>query len=125
MTPSASPAQKTIESTWLHTKQVHTRFLETRIIPYLGLLGQDDFRVKYVGKEHADHMIAVMTEHYKISEDWEGTKYCGVTFNWDSKKWEVHISIKLLGKREHHSYSRMLPAYSVKIQYTKKSVISP
>ena len=32
----------------------------------------DDFGVKYVGKEHARHLISVLKEHYEISEELEG-----------------------------------------------------
>ena len=46
----------------------------------------DDFGVKYVGKEHARHLISVLKEHYEISEDWEGKKYVGLTFDWDYEK---------------------------------------
>ena len=64
---------------------------ETRPISFS--LVVDDFGVKYVGKEHADHLIAVLKEHYEITEDWKGTKYCGITFNWDYKNREVHMSM--------------------------------
>ena len=30
----------------------------------------DDFRVKYVGKEHADHIFKCIKENYDITEDW-------------------------------------------------------
>ena len=30
----------------------------------------DDFGVKYVGKEHADHLITCLQKTYKLSEDW-------------------------------------------------------
>ena len=44
----------------------------------------DDFGVKYEGKENADHLInAIKSEGYKLSIDWRGTKYCGITLNWD------------------------------------------
>ena len=46
----------------------------------------DDFGVKYVGKEHARHLISVLKEHHEISEDWEGKKYVGLTFYWDYEK---------------------------------------
>ena len=40
----------------------------------------DDFGVKYVGEENAQHLInAIQTEGYKLSIDWSGTKYCGIT----------------------------------------------
>ena len=29
----------------------------------------DDFGVKYVGKQHADNLMKVLREHYKISSD--------------------------------------------------------
>ena len=29
----------------------------------------DDFGVKYVGKEHAEHLMSVLNEHYTITED--------------------------------------------------------
>ena len=32
----------------------------------------DDFGVKYVGKEHADHLITTLREHYDVEEDWTG-----------------------------------------------------
>ena len=53
----------------------------------------DDFGVKYLGKEHANHRIAVLEEYYELLEDWGGTKYCRVTLDWAYKKREVHISM--------------------------------
>ena len=32
----------------------------------------DDFGVKYVGKEHANHLIRVLEEIYEIEKDWKG-----------------------------------------------------
>ena len=40
----------------------------------------DDFRIKYVGKEHALHLLNILKEHSKISEDWSGTKFIRLTF---------------------------------------------
>ncbi len=40
----------------------------------------NDFRIKYVGKEHALHLLNILKEHYKKSEDWSGTKFIGLTF---------------------------------------------
>ena len=31
-----------------------------------------DFGVKYVEKEHADHLVQVLKEQYETSEDWGG-----------------------------------------------------
>ena len=54
--------------------------------PICFTLVMDDFGVNYVGKEHARHFISVLKEHYEISEDWEGKKYVGLTFDWDYEK---------------------------------------
>ena len=43
----------------------------------------DDFGVKYVGEEHANHLISVLSEHYVVKKDWKGEKYCGITLDWD------------------------------------------
>ena len=37
--------------------------------------------------------MSVLKEHYEISEDWEGKKYVGLTFDWDYEKQRVHVSM--------------------------------
>ena len=37
----------------------------------------DDFGVKYVGKEHADHLVRLLKENYEISKDWAGKNTLG------------------------------------------------
>ena len=41
----------------------------------------DDFGVKYIGKEHAIHLINNLKEHYEVEEDWEGWQYLGITLD--------------------------------------------
>ena len=53
----------------------------------------DDFGVKYVGKEHALHLIQTLKRDYEIFEDWTGSKYIGITFDWDYKHCRVHLSM--------------------------------
>ena len=43
----------------------------------------DDFGVKYVGIEHANHLISLLQESFKISTNWEGKRYLGLDLNWD------------------------------------------
>ena len=52
-----------------------------------------DFGVKYIGKEHADHLVRVLKENYKISEDWDGKKYIGLTFDWYYIRRQVRVSM--------------------------------
>ena len=66
----------------------------------------DDFGVKYVGKEHADHLIRAIKKDYKIPEDWEGDLYCGISLKWNYDKRWMELSIpgytkKLLLKYKH------------------------
>ena len=53
----------------------------------------DNFGVKYIGEDNTNHLIQVLEEHYNISKDWKGTKYCGLSLDWDYKKREVHLSM--------------------------------
>ena len=32
----------------------------------------DDFGIKFVGKEHADHLLKSLLQWYKVTTDWEG-----------------------------------------------------
>ena len=41
----------------------------------------DDFEVKYVGKEHAEHLLQTINDKYETSHEWEGTRYIGLTID--------------------------------------------
>jgi hypothetical protein len=53
----------------------------------------DDFGIKYIGHEHADHLASILSEHYKCSHDWDGQRYLGMTINWDYTGRVVHVSM--------------------------------
>jgi hypothetical protein len=53
----------------------------------------DYFGAKYVGHEHAEHLMACKKKKYNISSDWNGTAYCGLTLDWDYKKHTVDLSM--------------------------------
>ena len=36
-----------------------------------------------MGKEHAPHLLKTLDQNYKITTDWEGTKFTGTDFAWD------------------------------------------
>jgi hypothetical protein len=66
--------------------------------------------VKYVGKEHADHLIACIKEKYKLTKDWSGDLYCGINLKWDYIKRTLEI---------------LMPGY-IKCQLLKyKHVVAP
>ena len=53
----------------------------------------DNFGVKYVGKERAQHLVDTIRGHYDIEEDWKGNKYISITLDWDYKRQQVHLSM--------------------------------
>ena len=52
-----------------------------RSIQFLLIL--DNFGIKYVGKQHALHLLKILEQHYKITADWEGKKFAGIDLEWN------------------------------------------
>jgi hypothetical protein len=61
--------------------------------PILFSLVVDDFGIKYVGKQHADHLIQAIGQHYKYSTNWKGKLYCGITIKWNYAQCMVDLSM--------------------------------
>jgi hypothetical protein len=53
----------------------------------------DDFGIKYESEEDAQHLIDSLTPHYQITTDKEGTRFIGLTLDWDYEKRELHVSM--------------------------------
>jgi len=53
----------------------------------------DDFSVKYINREDAQHLIELLSQHYEMTTDWSGTKYLGLTLKWDYKEGTVDLSM--------------------------------
>jgi hypothetical protein len=98
----------------------------------------DDFGVKYVGKENADHLISVLQEDYEIDIDWDGTRYIGLTLDWDYIQRRVHLSMpgyiaKALSrfahetpsKPQHQPHPHAEKTYGATVQYAKALDNSP
>jgi hypothetical protein len=64
---------------------------DTRPVSFL--LVVDDFGVKYVGQQHAEHLLTALNTYYPTSTDWEGTLYCGITLKWDYEHRTVDLSM--------------------------------
>ena len=69
----------------------------------------DDFGVKYENKEDADHLIASIKSTYKLTEDWMGNLYCGISLDWDYVNRTVDISMPGYIKKKLQEYSHVLP----------------
>ena len=83
-----------LEKAGYHQSQ-HTPGLfkhETRPISFC--LVVDDFGIKYVGKEHADHLLDTLRQaKYQLTVDWEGKQFCGITLDWDYENGTVDLSM--------------------------------
>jgi hypothetical protein len=98
----------------------------------------DDFTVKYVGKENAEHLRNALLRSYELIADWGGTVYYGMTLKWDYQKCTCDISMpgygaNVLSKFQHdnakhpqHTPSKYVtPAYGAKTRYTTKDGTPP
>ena len=87
----------------------------------------DDFGVKYVGRQHAEHLMTTLKKLYpKVTEDWTGTLYCGIQLKWNTDFSRVELSMpgyiqNLLHK---YQYTPKIPQHAPhpyrKPQYGKK-----
>jgi len=97
----------------------------------------DDFGIKYVGEEHANHLKATLEEHYKLTCDWTGTRYIGITLDWDYKRRQVHLSMPnyvkkalkqfqhIANKLQHAPYPSVPIQYGAKKQYAAQKSSAP
>jgi hypothetical protein len=53
----------------------------------------DDLEVKYVGKQHAEHLRDALLRTYELTTDWTATVYSGMTFKWDYRNRTCDISM--------------------------------
>jgi hypothetical protein len=81
---------------------------------------------------------AKLKEHYEIEEDWSGSKYIGLTIDWDYVRHQVHISMpKYVSKAmkrfnlsppqtaQSSPYPHTRPNYGAKVQYSPNADTSP
>ena len=54
----------------------------------------DDFGVKYIGRENAEHLMGALCKHYEVEEDWDGVLYCGIGLNWNYEQGYVDTNMK-------------------------------
>ncbi len=76
--------------------------------PITSSLVVDDFGIKYVGKEHADHLIKCLKEKYKLTEDWTSKLYCGITLDWNYAAKTLDISMPGYIKKQLVKYKHIM-----------------
>ena len=53
--------------------------------------------------------MGVIKQHYEMTTDWEGEKYCRLTLEWDYIKQEVHLSMPGYIDNALHRFKHMRP----------------
>ena len=53
----------------------------------------DNFGVKYINKAGVEHLLSVLKEKYEVDTDWDGTRYLGLSLDWDYKNGNFHLSM--------------------------------
>jgi hypothetical protein len=53
----------------------------------------DDFGVRYTNKADAQQLMHTLKTLYRVSEDWAGERYIGLTLKWDYIKRTVDLSM--------------------------------
>ena len=66
----------------------------------------DNFGVKYVGKEHANHLKSSIRIFYPIADDWTGSLYYGITLKLDYQKLTVDSAIPEYVSEALHKYQQ-------------------
>ena len=67
-------------------------FYKTKPIAFT--LVVDDFGIKYMKKEHIDHLLKAVKEKYPVKVDWIGSKYLGMDLKWDYENRTVTVEMK-------------------------------
>ena len=116
---------------YLPCPHTHGLFIHTNR-PIAFSLIVDDFGVKYVGLEQAQHLQQIPQQKYTIPTNWEGESFLGMKLKWDYNARTVDISMpgyieKALQhfhhptplKPEHSPHRYIEPQYGAPVQYTE------
>ena len=97
----------------------------------------DDFGVKYVGKEHTQHLKDILEENNTVTTEWEGTRYIGIILDWDYKRRQVYLSMPnyvkkgleqfqhKLKKKQHQPFPSAKRMYGANKEYATKQSSAP
>ena len=69
----------------------------------------DDFGIKYVGEDNAQHLIDTIKAKYKCTVDRTGNLYCGITLDWDYDNRTVDISMPGYVEKALHRFQHETP----------------
>ena len=126
------PLEKQLNDADYYQSDLTPGFWKHKWRPISFTLIVDDFGVKYVGEQHANHLIEVLKRFYDVADDWKGEKYVGITMDWDYQKRQVHLSMPgyvqealarfkyKLRRKTDQPHKHEPPKYGATIQYAKE-----
>ena len=98
----------------------------------------DDFGIKYVGKQHAEHLLTALCQYYKVTMDWTGSKFAGIDFTWNYQARTIRLTMNgyiaevilkynhlCTNKPQHAPHSCRAITYGVKEQLVPEADTSP
>ncbi|KAL7475769.1 hypothetical protein ACHAW6_001673 [Cyclotella cf. meneghiniana] len=116
--------EKHLATKGYHQSTLTPGFWKHDWLPISFTLCVDDFGVKYVGIEHAHHLIQTINEHYQSSQDWKGQQvhlsmpgYC--------QKAGQRFRHSTPTKQQHQPYPHTACIYGAKQQFAKTEDTSP
>jgi hypothetical protein len=123
---------------WIHQSKIINGFWKQKTRPTCFTLIIDDFAMKYVNDEDAEHLINAIKKYYPMRVDKKATKNIGLTIEWDYKNSKAHIHMpgylqKALTRFKHKTPDEVqnspdpyvIPQYEAKTQYVKEEDVSP
>ena len=96
------PQSGLIENKLLKKELEKHEFTQSKPVPWIWThkwrpiqftLVVNNFGAKYVGKEHAEHLISTLQEYYTITHDCEGKLYANITLDKYHQNHQVHLSM--------------------------------
>ena len=83
----------------------------------------DDFGMKYIGKQHASHLLDAFCARYKIKCDWTGSLYLGLTIDWGYKRRRIMIPMPEYIPNVLLRFKHSTPIFNQYIPYTCARVV--
>ena len=130
--------EKRLAEQGYHQSKIVPGFWKHKTKPICFCLVVDDFAVKYVNRQDADHLINTIRKYYPMTVDEEATKYIGLTIKWDYINRKAHIHMpgyldkafvrfnhKKPMKIQNSPHPHVPPNYGAKTQYTAEEIDSP
>jgi hypothetical protein len=132
------PLEKRLAEYGYHQSKIINGFWKHKTRPICFVLVVNDFTVKYVNKEDAEHLINAINKYYPRTVDKEATKYIGLAIELDNTNRKAHIHMpgylqKALTRFNHETpdkiqnspHPHVIPQYRAKTQYAKDKDIFP